>query len=127
MRTFSRRKVPTAFRRLPWPIRCGRDLVGELAIATAGTAANAHTILVGVAFVEALHVVGELLICRADELRQSPAREVAVLVVHRLDPRPIHGQQLPPEQVELTAKQDKFPEHLPERRRGSPGGNRRWS
>jgi hypothetical protein len=27
----------------------------------------------------------------------------------------------------LTAKQDKFPEHLPERRRGSPGGNRRWS
>ena len=42
------------------------------------------------------------------------AGEVAILIVHGLDPRPIHRQQLPTKQIQLAAQQHEFPEHRTE-------------
>ena len=95
-----------------------RDLLRELAAGTAAAAAN--TLLLGIAVIEALHVVGKLLVSLAEKLRQCSAGEVAVLVVHRLDTRAIDRQQLPPEQVELAAQDDELAEHLPEGRTVDP-------
>ncbi len=53
--------------------------------------------------VQPLHIVGQLLVRLVDELRERGAREVAVVVVDCLDACAIHGQKLPPEQVELAA------------------------
>jgi hypothetical protein len=92
-----------------------RDLLGQLTVTTARAAAGAF--LLGVAVVEALHVVRQLLVRLADKLRQCGAGEVAILVVHRLDARAIvDRQQLPPEKVELAAQDHELAEHLPESR-----------
>ena len=53
-----------------------------------------------------------LLVGFADELRQRVACEVAILVVHRVDARPIHCQKLSGKQIKLPAKDEEFPEHL---------------
>ena len=47
---------------------------------------------------------------------QRGSREVAILVVDRLDPRPIHGQQLASVEVEPPAKQYELTEYRPEGR-----------
>ena len=46
---------------------------------------------------------------------QLGPREVAVPVVHRLDARAVHGDQLPPVQVEFPAQPHELPKHRPER------------
>jgi hypothetical protein len=65
-----------------------------------------------VALVEALKIVLELGVSGFDELGQGRPREIAILVVDRLDPRAIHRQQLPAKQVQLAAEQYKFTEDL---------------
>ena len=65
----------------------------------------------GITRVEALKVVVELGIGQPDELGQRCPREIAILVVHGLDPRAIHRQQLPAEQVQLAAQQHELAEH----------------
>ena len=67
-----------------------------------------------IARIEALEVVVELGIGQLDELGQRCPREIAVLVVDRLDPRPIHRQQFPTEQIQLAAQQHELPEHRAE-------------
>jgi hypothetical protein len=41
-------------------------------------------------------------------------REIAILVVDRLDPRPIHREQLTAKQVQLAAEQHKLTKHVAE-------------
>jgi len=53
-------------------------------------------------------------LCCFDELGQGRPREIAILVVDRLDPRPVHRQQLPAEQVQLATEQHKLTEHVAE-------------
>ena len=68
----------------------------------------------GIALVETLKIVVELGVGELDELGQRRAREIAVLVVDRLDPRAIHRQQLSAEQVQLAAQQHELAEHRAE-------------
>lgn len=93
---------------------------------TAGASAATDLVLIGIAFVEPLHAIGQLLIRFTDELRERPACEVAILVVHRLDARAIDGQQLSAEQVELPTQDDELAKHLPKRGAVHPaeGGDR---
>lgn len=88
--------------------------------AAARTVAAGRLLLVSIALVEALHIIGQLFICFANELRERSPREVAILVVHRLDPGAIDGQKLTAEQVELPAQNDELPEHLAESRPVDP-------
>ena len=71
--------------------------------------------LSGVALVEALKIILELGVSGFDELAQRGSREVAILVVDRLDPGAVDRQQFPAEQVELPAQQHEFSEYRPER------------
>jgi Transposase domain (DUF772) len=57
-----------------------------------------------IAFVKPLEVIVETLIGGLDECLQRAAREVAVLVVDRLDARPVHRQQFASEQIEPLGK-----------------------
>jgi hypothetical protein len=66
----------------------------------------------GVAPVEALKIVLELGVGGFDEPGQGRPREIAILVVDRLDPRAIHCEQLPAKQVQLPTQQHKFAEHV---------------
>lgn len=78
-----------------------RDLLHKVA-----ASATAGLVFIGIAFVEPLHVIGQLFIRFTDELRErSPPNA-----------RAIDRQQLPSEQIELPAQDDKLPEHLPEGR-----------
>ena len=88
----------------------GGDLPGQLA-AAAIRAGVAGPLLVGVARVEPLHVLGQPLVRRADARRQRAAREVAVLVVHRLDPRAVDREEPAAEQVEPAAQNHELAEH----------------
>ena len=72
---------------------CG-DLFGQVLDPRAAGCA-----LGGVALVEALQIVIELGVSGFDELGQGRPREIAVLVVDRLDPGAIHRQQLPAKQA----------------------------
>ena len=63
----------------------------------------ARCALGGVALFEALKIIVELGVSGFDELGQRRPREIAILVVDRLDPRPVHRQQLPAKQVQLAA------------------------
>ena len=56
-----------------------------------------------VALVEALEVIRQPFVGGLDESLQRIAGEVAILVVDRLDPRAVHGQQFPAEQIEPLA------------------------
>ena len=56
----------------------------------------ARRTLGGVALIQAAQVVVQLRVGLADELGQGRAREVTILVVHRLDPGAIHRDQLSP-------------------------------
>src|SRR3954467_2345377 len=67
-----------------------------------------------VALVEALQIVVELGVGPLDERGQRGPREVAVLVVDRLEPRAVDRQQLAPEQVEFPAQQHQRAKDLPE-------------
>ena len=91
-----------------------RDLLGQPRVPGAGAAAGARPILVGVALVQALQVPGQLLVRLPDERAQRGPREVAVLVVDRLDARAVHRQELAAEQVEPSAQDHELPEHGPE-------------
>jgi hypothetical protein len=91
------------------------------------TITSALTILFrGVALVEPLEVIGQPLVGRLDEFLQRPPREITILVVDRLDARPVHRQQFAPEKVEPLAQQRKLAKH---RFEGGAivRGNRRWS
>src|SRR6266851_6606130 len=85
------------------------DLLGQVLDPRAALPA-----LGGVALVEALKIVLELGVSGFDELGQRRPREIAILVVDRLDPRAIHCKQLPAKQVQLAAQQYKFTEDLAE-------------
>ena len=87
-------------------------LFREIAIAAAGTAIVAGFLLLHIAFIERLYIIGQFLVGFVYEFRESAPGEVAILVVHRLDARAIYRQQFPPHKVELSAQDDKFPEHL---------------
>ena len=87
----------------------GGDPSGQLA-GTAAAVVLACLLLPDVARVEPPHVLGQLLVRLADELRQRAAREVAVLVVHRPDPRAVHREELAAEQVEPAAQDHELPE-----------------
>ena len=65
----------------------------------------------GVALVEPLEVIGQPLVGRLDEFLQRIASEITILVVDRLDARPVHRQQFAPEQVEPLAQQRKLAKH----------------
>ena len=67
-----------------------------------------------VAFVEPIHVFIQALVRRANERLQRMAREVAILVVDRLDPRAVHGKQFAPEKIEPPAKQHELTKYRPE-------------
>jgi hypothetical protein len=69
-----------------------------------------------VALVQTLKIVLKLGVSGFDELGQGRPREIAILVVDRLDPRAIHRQQLPAKQVQLATEQYKFTEDLAEAR-----------
>jgi len=62
----------------------------------------------GIALVKPLQIVVELGVSQFDELRQRRAGEVAVLVVDRLDPGAIDGEQFAAVQVQLPAKQNEL-------------------
>ena len=62
-----------------------------------------------------VQIVVELGVGELDELGQGRVREIAVLVVHRLDPRSINRKQLTAEQIKLSTQQDEFPEDQAER------------
>jgi len=64
--------------------------------------------------IQALEVVVELGIRQPDEFGKRRACEIAILVVHALDTRPIHGQEFPAEQLQLAAQQNEFAEHQAE-------------
>ena len=68
----------------------------------------------GVVFVKALEIFVEALVHRLDELRQRVLCKVAILVVDRFYPRPIHGQKLAPEQIELAAEHNELTKHSAE-------------
>ena len=85
------------------------DLLGQVLHPRA-----AGALLGGIAGVEALEVVVELGVGELDELGQRRPREIAVLVVHRLDPRAVYRQQLAAEQVQLPAQQHELTEHRTE-------------
>gem|GEM_PF-4451995 len=69
-----------------------RDLLGELAAGAAAFAVN--MLLLGIAVVEAFHVIGQLLVGLTDELRQSGTGKIAVFVIDRRDARAVHSEQL---------------------------------
>ncbi|MFZ3327261.1 MAG: hypothetical protein WA231_15840, partial [Methylocella sp.] len=66
-----------------------RDLLGKVFRARAA----ARSAFLDIALLEPPQIVVQPLAGRADELLQRGSREVSILVVDRLDPRPIHGQQ----------------------------------
>ena len=76
---------------------CG-DLLGQVLDPRATCCAFGR-----IAPVEALKIVLKLGVSGFDELGQRRPREIAILVVNRLDPGAIHGQQLPAKQVQLAA------------------------
>ena len=53
----------------------------------------------GIALVQTLEIIVEPGVGKFDELGQRCAGEIAVFVVDRLDPRAVHRDQLPAEQV----------------------------
>ena len=64
-----------------------------------------------VAMVEPLEIVLQSLVGRTDERAQRRAGEVAILVVDRLDARPVDRQQLAAVKVEPAAQQHELAEH----------------
>ena len=97
------RRVPLA------PLTKGRDLLGEMS-----SPGPANPALFGIALVQAAEIVSQARIRLGDKPGQGRAREVAVLVVDRLDPGAVHRDQLAPEQVEFAAQQHERAEDLPE-------------
>jgi hypothetical protein len=87
---------------------CG-DLLGQVLDPRATCCALGR-----IALVEALKIVLKLGVGGFDELGQRRPREIAILVVDRLDPGAIHSQQLPAKQVQLAAQQYKFTKDLVE-------------
>ena len=87
------------------PLADRGDLFGQVLDPRAGC-----SVLGDIALVEALQIVVKLGVSHFDELCQGRAGEVAVLVVDRLDPGAIHGQQLSAEQLQLAAKQHELAE-----------------
>jgi len=76
------------------PLTDGGDLLGQVCNPRA-----ACCVLGGVAVVETLQVVVEPGVSQLDELGQRGAGEVAALVVDRLDPGAVDGEQLAAEQA----------------------------
>ena len=69
----------------------------------------------GVARVEPVQIIFQLLVDDRDEFSQRSRREVPVLVVDCLDARAVNGQQLAPEQIKPPAQDHELPENLLER------------
>jgi hypothetical protein len=67
-----------------------RDLLGQVFCARAA----ARSAFLDVALVQPPQIVVQPLVGQADEILQRVPREVAILVVDRLDPGSVHGQQL---------------------------------
>jgi len=91
------------------PLANRSDLLGQVVNPRAARCALGR-----VALVEALKIVVELGVSGFDELGQRRPREIAILVVDRLDACPIHRQQLPAKQIELSTEQYKLTEHVAE-------------
>ena len=68
-----------------------------------------------VPLVEALEVIRQPFVGGLEESLQRIAGEVAILVVDRLDPRAVHGQQFSAEQIEPLAQQREGAKHRLER------------
>ena len=64
-----------------------------------------------IAVIEPIHVFIQALVRRANERLQRMAREVAILVVDRLDPRAVHGEQFAPEKIKPPAQQHELTKH----------------
>jgi hypothetical protein len=88
----------------------GLDLFGEIFHPRA-----ARRLFRRVALVKPLEIIGQSLVGLLDELPQRIAGEIAILVVDRLDARPVHRQQFAPEQVEPLAQQRELAKHRFER------------
>ena len=86
------------------------DLFRQILDARTGSRA-----LLGVAGVEPLEIIFQLLVGGRDEFLQRSRGEVPVLVVDRLDARAVHRQQLAPEQIEPPAQDHELSENLLER------------
>ncbi len=65
--------------------------------------------------VHLLQVSVEPLLTRSQLAPQLPFGEIPVPVVHRLDPRPVRRDRLPPEQLQAPTDLHEVSEHLPER------------
>ncbi|MNE39009.1 hypothetical protein D3C80_1329330 [compost metagenome] len=83
-------------------------VLGSLSVAAAGI------LFLCIANVEPLHVLCQSFVRLANELCKRRPREVAFLVVYRLDAGAVDRHQFPAEQIELAAQDDELPEHLPE-------------
>ncbi len=88
----------------------GLDLLGEIFHPRA-----ARRLFRSVALVEPLKVIRQPLVGLLDEFLQRIASEIAILVVDRLDARPVHRQEFAPEQVEPLAQQRELAKHRFER------------
>ena len=88
----------------------GGDLLGQFAIASAGTAAR-RAVFVDIALVEPFHVDGEPLVRILDSLGERCPGEVPGLVVDRFDARAVDRHELAPEQIELTTQHHELEEH----------------
>ncbi len=71
--------------------------------------------LLGVARVEPLQIIFQLLVGGLDEFSQRSRREVPILVVDRLDARAVNRQQFASEQIEIPAQDHELPKNLLER------------
>ena len=88
----------------------GSDLLGQLAVAPAGTATR-RTVIVGIFLIKPIHVAGELLVGVLDSFGERRPGEVPGLIVDRLDARAVDRHELAPEQVELTTQHHELAEH----------------
>src|SRR3984893_2758388 len=86
------------------------DLLGQVFHARAA----ARSAFLDIALVQPPQIVGQPPVGRADEILQRVPREVAILVVDRLDPGSVHRQQLASVEVKPPAKQRELTEHGPE-------------
>ena len=85
----------------------GRDLLGQVVRPRAA----ARSAFRDIALIEPPQIVIQTLVRRADERLQRVPREVAILVVDRLDPRAVHGEQFAPEKIKPPAQQHELTKH----------------
>ena len=91
------------------PLTDGGDLLGQVLDPRAGCLGFG-----GILLVKPPQLILQLRVGQLNELGQRGASEVTILVVDRLDPGAINGEQFPAKQVHLAAQQHELAEHRAE-------------